>query len=276
MSKSRITLVTEPQVFAIAKTELIAAGANKWLRHLMSAEDVANLKNNLSGDPAEVLIELAARRCYKAFSTKLNPNIGRIRTDSKKYHGNILAHKHGSVMEHSTLTVAVEDCSRVVTHEIVRHRAGTGFSQESLRYVRFGDEMKIWIPSFLSDDVFVLGNIMSLLEHAVDVYAKLVDRFDLDGKKEFKLKKWFTSALRRFIPMGVATGIVVTFNVRALRWFIEQRANPAAEIEIQIVADKIAQLALAYFPLLFQDMHPTKNTELGIPVTNWSFDNSKV
>ena len=43
------------------------------------------------------------------------------------------------MLEHASYTFAFRDVSRVFTHELVRHRAGSAFSQESLRYVRLAD-----------------------------------------------------------------------------------------------------------------------------------------
>ncbi len=48
-------------------------------------------------------------------------------------------------MEHSTVTFALCNVSRIFTHELVRHRAGTAFSQESQRFVRL-DDFKLYIP----------------------------------------------------------------------------------------------------------------------------------
>jgi thymidylate synthase (FAD) len=88
---------------------------------------------------ADGLAELAGRRCYLSFGTRedgLNPNVVKIREDQEAYIANILSSKHGSVLEHAQFTFALEGVSRVLTHELVRHRAGTAISQESGRYVR--------------------------------------------------------------------------------------------------------------------------------------------
>jgi thymidylate synthase (FAD) len=62
-----------------------------------------------------------------------------VRTDQHEYLGNLLASLHGSVLEHASDTFAFHNVSRVFTHELVRHRAGSAFSQESLRYVRLAE-----------------------------------------------------------------------------------------------------------------------------------------
>ena len=50
-------------------------------------------------------------------------------------------------------------------------------------------------------------------------------RLDYDGVP-FHEKKHKTSFMRRFAPDGVATGLVWTANIRALRHTIEMRTDP--------------------------------------------------
>jgi thymidylate synthase (FAD) len=74
--------------------------------------------------------------CYRSWEPGLNPNVSRVRTDSAQYLGNVVRSQHGSVLEHANFTFVLHNVSRVLTHELIRHRAGSAFSQESLRYVR--------------------------------------------------------------------------------------------------------------------------------------------
>src|SRR5690606_6314298 len=77
----------------------------------------------------ELLVEVAGRTCYKSFGTGLNANLTRVRADHAEYIGNILATKHGSVLDHAGATVGFAHVSRIFTHELVRHRAGCAYSQ---------------------------------------------------------------------------------------------------------------------------------------------------
>ena len=87
----------------------------------------------------ELLLEFGGRACYRSWEPGLNPNVTQIRTDRREYFANILRSGHGSVLEHANYSFALRNVSRVFTHELVRHRAGSAFSQESLRYVRLTD-----------------------------------------------------------------------------------------------------------------------------------------
>src|ERR1700740_2212171 len=93
----------------------------------------------------ELLIEIMGRLCYKSFDTKLNANLSRVREGNHNYLGNIISQKHGSVLEHSTVTFSLLNVSRILTHELVRHRVGVAYSQESQRFVRL-DNFSVYIP----------------------------------------------------------------------------------------------------------------------------------
>jgi thymidylate synthase (FAD) len=191
--------------------------------------------------------------CYKSYGVGLNPNITKIREDSLGYLTNILEKGDGSVLEHATVTFAFLNVSRVATHEIVRHRAGTAISQESLRYVR-PREINIWVPPDVE-------SASKEFEEAIDEIAKryrsLEEKFDWE-KMSFEQKKRVTSALRRILPDGIATNLIWTANHRTLRWVIEMRTDPGAEIEIRKVFGKVADICIRDYPLLYADFTRTE------------------
>ncbi len=237
----------KPKVFLIAQTRIMVDGTEDWLIHL----DGLEVENHITGSMSEKLVELAARRCYKAFKPGLNPNVTKVREDSKEFHKNILKSGHGSVLEHASATFAFEDVSRVFTHELVRHRAGCAYSQESLRYVRLGD-LKFFIPSEIEENEDLLAIFIDIVSQLEDAQGELARYSGIDNLS-FDEKKKLTSAFRRIAPMGLATGIVATFNMRALRHIIVQRTSPAAEEEIRMVFKEVGQIAVDTWPYLFQD-----------------------
>ena len=66
---------------------------------------------------------------------ELRPRSARYNENAKRYFGNLSSSGHGSVYEHATFSFLCYGISRSNTHEIVRHRAGTAFSQLSQRFV---------------------------------------------------------------------------------------------------------------------------------------------
>ena len=44
---------------------------------------------------------------------------------------------HGSTIEHIVFTFAISGVTRTLSHQLVRHRAGLAFDQQSQRYVNY-------------------------------------------------------------------------------------------------------------------------------------------
>ncbi|MEV4559720.1 FAD-dependent thymidylate synthase [Kitasatospora sp. NPDC049285] len=242
----------EPQVHLIARPELdydeVAAylqdvGGESWLERV----DRGDL------DDAQNLAEFAGRICYRSWKPGLNPNVTKVRTDQDVYLKNILASAHGSVLEHVSFTFVLHNVSRVVTHELVRHRAGVAVSQESLRFVRL-DDIPFWFPEWAQEDLELMTRATSLMKEIEGFQHWMADHFGLDEEGvKFHEKKEKTSFMRRFAPEGLATGLVWTANVRTLRHVIENRTAPGAEEEIRLLFGKIGELMVKEAPSLFGD-----------------------
>lgn len=205
-------------------------------------------------DSGTKIVELAARRCYLSFEAKgQNPNVQKRRDNLEEFLRNILKSGHGSVLEHVQVTFAFEGFSRVFTHELVRHRAGCAYSQESMRFVRMTD-FDMWMPKCIEENDKARDIWNATYWDLQGVQSELAEIFDIDNPNmSFDKKKELTSAFRRLLPIGVATGIIGTFNFRALRHIIRMRTALGAEEEIRIAFDKVAKICVAHWPLIFQD-----------------------
>jgi hypothetical protein len=185
-----------------------------------------------------------------------------------------------SVVAHGHVTYAIEDCSRVFSHEIVRNWVGNERSQESLRYVRLTD-LRFWIPPIISGDfpggaypTKTLAGPPILLKYLnalpgmhlspKDIFeiviemcewgqAALATYYDIENVPDFETKKKLTSAFRRIAPLGLATGIGISFNLRSLRWVIEQRTHESAEEEMRLIMGMVAEDAMRRWPMVFAD-----------------------
>lgn len=258
--------VVEPKAIIMADT---TTHDDMGLDEFLSIMEASNWGSNAETG-GELLVEVAGRTCYKSFSLDLNKNLTKIRTDHQEYIGNILKTHHGSVLEHATTTVGLINVSRILTHELVRHRAGCAYSQESMRFVRLED-VGIYIPSCIKNDPLALQMFQGAVIAAEVAYKQLTDILVKDDMP-FSKKKEITSAIRRIAPSGHSTNIVVTANHRAWRHLIELRSAEGAEEEIRLVFHDIACQFAQRYPAFYQDMHLDEGNFL-VPVT---FDNSKI
>ena len=231
----------------VIKEYLDEIGGQEWYQRVF---DLPNLANASS---AEILVEFCGRLCYKSWAPGLNANVTKVRADSAAYLTNILDSAHGSVLEHANFSFLLTNVSRIFTHEAVRHRAGVAFSQESMRYVRL-TQIPFWFPEWVLQDEDFLACCIEQLEIDEQFQRFMSDYFKLDDEGvPFSEKKSKTSFMRRFAPGGVATNIVMTANVRAIRHMIEMRTSEHAEEEIAVVFRKIAHTMIERVPLLFGD-----------------------
>lgn len=243
---------------------------------------------------AEKLCEMAGRVCYMSF--------GKGRKTNQEYLGHILEVGHGSVLEHAVWNFIITGVSRSLTHELVRHRAGWGFSQLSQRYVDESDVsfvvppelqgevhsaecFELWVDGFMStsgrDRAFAeeqyyishrtnnvkvdVGKIeagrawIDSMRSARARYIKFADYLadklttTQPDLKPTDRRKSARQAARSVLPNATETKIFITGNARAIRHFIEQRANPSADLEIRRLAVKLLLLMRQEAPNLFED-----------------------
>ncbi len=209
---------------------------------------VQEKKQDVGSDSAR-LIECAGRTCYDSFGS------GRPSSD---YHTHIKATGHGSVTEHASISFYIDGVSRGLTHELVRHRAGTAISQRSTRYV---DESESdWAHHPLVNkykDALDFTSILQTVELCQREYKELAARLEellvLDGIDKVNARKQARGAARGMLGNALTSAMVWTANIRALRNFLELRASPFADAEIRLFANKIYELSLEVMPEWFND-----------------------
>jgi len=233
---------TEPKVFLVGETRVVDEGLSAYLAHL----GVESWTTDAPSD-AERLSEVMGRLCYRSFEPGLNPNVTRVREGNARYLANILASRHGSVLEHAMVNFIFADVSRVFTHELVRHRAGTAISQESLRFVRL-EELSAWIPTHIRESEEAMELFVRTYEQLEQVQRDMARLFEIDHEKQFDRKKKLTSAFRRLAPDGLATTIGWSCNLRTLRHILEVRTDPHAEEEIRLVFGKVFEVVQKRYP----------------------------
>jgi thymidylate synthase (FAD) len=247
--------VTKPKVYLLGRQQVVS----EELKRFLDDEGLAFATD--TEIPAEILNEIAGRTCYMSF--------GKGRKSNREYLENILESKHGSVLEHAVWNLLITGVSRSLTHELVRHRAGFGYSQLSQRYVD-ESEAKYVIPPLYQESSELLELWQKAIECARKAYAELAEatvRYVQESHPEIPARdrrKWARQAARSVLPNACETKIFVTGNARAWRHFLEQRGSPHAEAEIRRLAVEVAKVLKQESPNLFGDIEITNGAD-GIP-----------
>lgn len=181
-------------------------------------------------------LEAAIRTAYKS-EGKIGPG------SDEKLLRQILSVKHESTLEHFQMTFRIVT-NRGVTHEIVRHRIGHSYTQESTRYVSYGKvRPRLILP-------------WHLLDRSVDEkkFWLVRQRFAIMSYLQALKLGWKAQDARGFLPNDLKTEIVWTMNVRSARAMLALRTAPTAHPDMQVVAREILRLWHGVVPLLFQDL----------------------
>ncbi len=243
----------KPKIYVVGETKVNVDEMRQYLTDI----GVPEWTSNASSD-SEYLTEFMGRLCYRSWKPGMNKNVSKVREGNDVYLANVIRVKHGSLLEHCVVNFVFADVSRVFTHELVRHRAGMAFSQESLRFVRLTD-LGLWLPP-MEQDPKIIALYERVFEQLEELQAELADAYGLndvvpEGEKgkSFDLKKKLTSTMRRAAPMGLATAIGCSMNFRALRHLLTMRSHRSAEAEIREVFGKVGAMAKERWPNFFAD-----------------------
>ena len=209
--------------------------------------------------PAENLCKTAGQLCYMSFGPKRSMN-----ADAWKYFDGAKSSGHGSILEHANFSFLVYGASRAFTHELVRHRAGAGYSQVSQRYVS-GATLRFVEGEEYQGDGVLHKMFEDWVDKAGEEYEARIQRLIelqqqggviLTGETKTDLRKKVQQAARSCLPNETEAPIVVTANVRAWRHIVNMRASEHAAVEIRRVAFDIWRCLVTVSPILFGDFTP--------------------
>jgi len=187
----------------------------------------------LPRDPL-LITEMAGRTCYKSED--------KITDDSaKKFVKSIIKRGHETVIEHVSATVRIIT-NRGVTHELVRHRLSS-FSQESTRYVKYGDDMEfikpVWWKDWSREEQIQWEDSMLVSSQK---YCNLID---LGSRPE---------QAREVLPNSLKTEIVMTANMREWRHIFKLRCSQKAHPQIRMIMLDMLEHFHEEFPGMFDDL----------------------
>ncbi|GAC1443186.1 MAG: FAD-dependent thymidylate synthase [Chloroflexota bacterium] len=241
-----MNIVTDPKVYLVGRSQIDGDAVQQFLDN-EATHWITDTENG-----TELISELAGRLCYLSFGDKQG------RRSNKEYLTNIIAMEHGSVLEHAVWNFIVTGVSRSLTHELIRHRAGWGYSQLSQRFVDESDTDFVE-PDIIANDPNLHTLWLQSIQQSHEAYCSLAaglaeklerERPELKGRnKRIQARQ----AARSVLPNATETKIFMTANARSLRHFIEYRGAPDAEPEIRKVALALLAIMSAEAPNIFGD-----------------------
>jgi len=196
-----------------------------------------NLRVRLLASPDPYICVLSARACKKLL-TDDDLTQHDAEKDIKTIE-QVIARGHESILEHASFTFYVTGVSRILSHQLVRHRVAS-YAELSQRYADAG-KMEAVVPDSIADN-----------PDAMTMYRRSVD----DANATYKgLKALGISDedARYVLPEATATAIVITMNVRELRHFFALRCCNKAQTEIRNLTDAMLLLCKRKTPLFFAD-----------------------
>lgn len=161
--------------------------------------------------------------------------------------------RHESVIEHASFTFAVSGVSRVLTHQLVRHRIAS-YSQQSQRYVKMDEPCCILpqsIKKAIKTELYNGGgwNPNGCLESALNEYKSALKEC-VERMRELGVPE---EDIRYLYPQGITTNIIVTMNARQLHKFFMVRVCNRAQWEIRDLATKMLALCKEVAPTIFEN-----------------------
>ena len=194
----------------------------------------------------EKTVAMSARLCYSPIgAAELEEKI----TDEQaaKLVRKLVEMGHFSTLEHVTFTFAIEGVSRVLTHQLVRHRIAS-YSQQSQRYVKEHDFETI-LPLSIAARPAEREKFEKLMGEIRNLYTEWTE-MGIPAEDA-----------RYILPNAAETKIVVTMNVRSLYNFFRLRCCTRAQWEIRALAEKMLAEVKEVAPVLFEKAGPSCVTD---------------
>jgi len=214
----------------------------------------------------EKLVAAAAKLCYSKIGIDgILDGLDQEKTE--RFLNMLMDLGHESPIEHVSFTFGVEGVSRVLTHQLVRHRIGCSYSQQSQRYVKL-EQFEYIIPPQIAAIEEARELFVRAMEKDQEVYDKLVEilykenykKCMEEGKTEKQASQMAEKASiedsRYVFPNACETKIVFTMSARALFNFFRTRCCERAQWEIREMATEMLKKVKEIAPVLFKHAGP--------------------
>ncbi|MBE3089654.1 MAG: FAD-dependent thymidylate synthase [Actinobacteria bacterium] len=190
----------------------------------------------------EKLVAIAARLCYSPVGVEdldKQLNLGAARKLVKF----VIKSGHLSTTEHVYFTFGVEGISRVLSHQLVRHRIAS-FNQQSQRYVKFKENYEYIVPDLIKQNKEIKEKYKSLISDIHKFYEEMINS-GIDAEDA-----------RYILPNSSETKMIVTMNARELLHFFTVRCCKRAQAEIRELATLMLKDVKKVAPVIFENAGP--------------------
>ncbi len=194
------------------------------------------------------LIYTACRTCYSELEPEeifRRATTGEIApAKMQQLISNVIESGHGSTIEHVVFTFGISGVTRTLSHQLVRHRAGVAFDQQSQRYVKFRGAATMEPATIADADPDLRGRFAAQVAGSLDLYGDLLSA-GIPGEDA------------RFVfPNATRTNLVMTANLRALIHMSGLRLCTMAQWEIRRLFQLIRHEVFAVSPFLGSFLAP--------------------
>jgi len=193
----------------------------------------------------ELVVAVAARTCiknmdYEATCVELREE------DIERILRAVILKNHHSVLEHVNFTFAISGVSRVLTHQLVRHRIAS-YSQLSQQRTD-SSRLQFTIPPEIQQHPELAEEYQSTMVRCQELYKRFVQCGISRG------------SARYILPSGFTTRIVATMNARSLFNLLAQRECEVEEWEFRQVAHLMHAKLIKVAPDIFRFAGPPCET----------------
>ena len=144
------------------------------------------------------------------------------------------------LMDHVVYMFEIEDCSRVTTHQLVRHRVAS-YDQESQRFSAATKEGVVTPPSISANE-----SAEKAYEEALKSVYSAYEKMVASGVPK--------EDARYILPTAIKTKLVMTISARSLMHIVWQRTALQAQWEIRELATSLHDLARGATPELWAEI----------------------
>jgi thymidylate synthase (FAD) len=194
------------------------------------------------------LIYTACRTCYSELEPQEifeRSTTGQVATEKQQnLVRKVIESGHGSTIEHIVFTFAISGVTRTLSHQLVRHRAGVAFDQQSQRYVNY-KRPAYMVPGTIADaPAEVRDRFVGEMDDSLALYGDLLAA-GIPGEDA-----------RFVMPNATRTNLIMTANLRALIHMSGLRLCTMAQWEIRRLFQLIRHEIFSVSPFLGSFLAP--------------------